>query len=254
MSDPTPVAPADRLIDAVQRLAHAGTLDEVMVIVNETARGLSGADGACFVLRDGEQCYYADEDAVGPLWKGKRFPLHTCVSGWVMTHRQPAVIPDVFADGRVPHDVYRRTFVKSLVMVPMRTLGPVGAVGAYWAVPDAPTAEAVRWLQSLADAAALALEYVRTQDEERAAREQAAALRAENARLRADAEAGGGEPGGEVRCCFVTHRYLMGGKWVTADAVLEEWFGVKVLYDLSPEGKARLAAETPRPPARVKVG
>ena len=56
------------LIDAIQRLALATTLDEVVEIVRVTARRLTGADGATFVLRDGDQCYYVDESAVSPLW------------------------------------------------------------------------------------------------------------------------------------------------------------------------------------------
>ena len=42
---------------------------------------LVGADGATFVLRDGDCCYYVDEDAISPLWKGQRFPLEACISG-----------------------------------------------------------------------------------------------------------------------------------------------------------------------------
>ena len=30
-------------------------------------------------LREGR---YADEDAIGKLWKGQRFPMSTCISGW----------------------------------------------------------------------------------------------------------------------------------------------------------------------------
>lgn len=40
-----------------------------------------GADGATFVQRDGEFCYYADESAIKPLWKGSRFLLTECISG-----------------------------------------------------------------------------------------------------------------------------------------------------------------------------
>ena len=46
-----------------------------MDIVRHAARQLVGADGATFVLRDGDKSFYADEDAIAPLWKGLRFPL-----------------------------------------------------------------------------------------------------------------------------------------------------------------------------------
>lgn len=71
----------------MQELSLARDLDAIMAIVRRAARELTQADGATFVLREGAQCYYADEDAVAPLWKGKRFPLEACISGWVMLNR-----------------------------------------------------------------------------------------------------------------------------------------------------------------------
>ncbi|MBU6443613.1 MAG: GAF domain-containing protein [Alphaproteobacteria bacterium] len=103
-----------------------------MYIVRGSARAIFDADGVTFVLRDGNQCHYADEDAIGPLWKGQRFPMQTCISGWCMLNRQTAVIADIFEDERIPHDVYRRTFVKSLIMAPAGSGTAVAAIGAYW--------------------------------------------------------------------------------------------------------------------------
>src|ERR1043166_734932 len=134
------------LVETVQRLSLARDRATVQEIVRRAARRLTGADGATFVLRDGDRCHYADEDAIAPLWKGQRFPMSACISGWAMLHRRSAVIPDIYADDRIPHDAYRRTFVKSLVMVPIRTLEPVGAIGTYWATPHAPTTAEVRLL------------------------------------------------------------------------------------------------------------
>ena len=149
------------LVEVVQRLSLARDLATVQEIVRRSARLLTGADGATFVLRDGDRCHYADEDAIEPLWKGQRFPMSACISGWSMLNRQPAVIEDIYADDRIPHDAYRPTFVKSLVMVPIRTLDPVGAIGNYWATRHQPTAAEVRLLQALADTTAVAMENVR---------------------------------------------------------------------------------------------
>lgn len=113
------------LVEVVQRLALARDLPAIQQVVRTPARRLSAADGATFVLRDGDRCHDADEDAIAPLWKGQRFPMSACVSGWAMLNRRPAVIPDIYADARTPHAAYRPTFVKSLVMVPIRTLDPV---------------------------------------------------------------------------------------------------------------------------------
>jgi diguanylate cyclase (GGDEF)-like protein len=149
------------LIEVVEHLSRARTLDEVQAVVSAAARRLTGADGATFVLRIDDQCFYADEDAVAPLWKGQRFPLTACVSGWAMLNRRAAVIPDIYDDERVPIDAYRPTFVKSLVMVPVRPTDPLGAIGNYWAEHHDPTAEEMEILQALANCAAIAVEHVR---------------------------------------------------------------------------------------------
>lgn len=148
------------LIDTVQQLSLARNLETVTGVVRTTARKLTGADGAAFVLRENDLCYYADEDAISPLWKGQRFNMDTCISGWAMLNRQPVVIEDIYADDRIPHDAYRPTFVKSLAMVPIRTMEPIGAIGNYWATQRMPTAAEVMLLQSLADITSVSIENV----------------------------------------------------------------------------------------------
>jgi PAS domain S-box-containing protein len=155
----------EELIEAVKALSQARTLDDVAAVVRAFARRLVGADGATFVLRRGGQCDFVDEDAIGPLWKGQRFPLEASVSGWTMARREAVVIPDVFRDERVPVDAYRSTFVKSLAMVPIGLGDPVGAIGVYWGSPHEATEEEVRLIQTLADASASALEVVRLLEE-----------------------------------------------------------------------------------------
>jgi len=150
----------EQLVSIVQRLSTARDLPSVMEVVRGAARSLTGADGATFVLREGELCFYADEDAVGPLWKGQRFPLTACISGWAMLNKRAAVIEDIYADSRIPHDAYRPTFVKSLVMMPIRTIDPIGAIGCYWAKRRQPTDDEVRVLSALADTTAVAIENV----------------------------------------------------------------------------------------------
>jgi K+-sensing histidine kinase KdpD len=175
-----------RLLQAVQDLSHVRTLKEIMEIVRHAARELTGADGASFVLRDNEQCYYADEDAIGPLWKGQRFPLSACISGWAMLNKKSAVIADIYNDPRVPVDAYRPTFVKSLVMVPIRTEAPVGAIGNYWATPHTATAEEVELLQALANTTAVAMENVTVYAElEQRVRDRTLQLESANSELEA---------------------------------------------------------------------
>ena len=174
----------ERLVVVVQELSLARDLGTVAAIVRRAARELTGADGATFILRDVDKCHYVDEDAIGPLWKGRKFPMTSCISGWAMIHRREAVIEDIYADPRIPHDAYRPTFVKSLAMVPVRTLDPIGAIGNYWAQQRQPTQQEVRLLQALADTTAVALENVQVYAElEKRVRDRTAELESVNKEL-----------------------------------------------------------------------
>ena len=178
----------EHLIEIVQRLSLAQNLEEIMAIVRTSARELFGADGASFILREGEMCFYADEDAIGPLWRGQRFPLNICISGWVMNNRTAVTIPDIYQDPRIPVDAYRSTFVRSLAMVPIRTQNPIGAIGNYWATSYTPTAAQLKTLQALADSTAVAMENVRVHQElEERVRQRTEELEAVNEELRAEA-------------------------------------------------------------------
>lgn len=138
----------------LERLESAYSLAQVMEMVTHSARLLLAADGITFVLREGELCYYAEEDSISPLWKGSRFPLDACISGWCMKQRRRVAISDIYLDERIPHDAYRPTFVKSLAMVPVVEVDAIAAMGAYWATRyDASEADLIL-LQKIADAVA----------------------------------------------------------------------------------------------------
>jgi signal transduction histidine kinase len=185
----TSVAGVELLIAAVEQLALSRELAQVTSIVRAAARRLANADGATFVLRDQGQSYYVDEDAIEPLWKGRRFPLEACVSGWSMIERQAAIIPDIYADPRVPVEAYRPTFVRSMVMVPIRRGDPVGAIGIYWKEPTTPSPTQVRLLSALADSTSVAMENIRVYSElEARVRERTVQLEATNRELSAFAD------------------------------------------------------------------
>lgn len=149
------------LVETIEQLSSARSVEDVADIIRIRAREISGADGVTFVLRDGEFCHYLDEAAIGPLWKGQRFPLETCISGWAMMNGRSAVIPDIYLDDRIPHDAYRPTFVKSLVMTPVRPEDPIAAIGAYWKDVRDPLPSELASLQAIARATATALENLR---------------------------------------------------------------------------------------------
>lgn len=144
--------------DTLERLAGAVTLEEVQRIIRTKARSSLVAHGATLVLLDGDLCYYADEDSMSPLWKGQRFPVENCISGWAMMNRQTVAIRDVRFDSRIPQEAYRPTFVRSLLMAPILRPAPLGAIGCYWAVPHTATPAETETLESLARVAGEALE------------------------------------------------------------------------------------------------
>jgi two-component sensor histidine kinase len=152
------------LVDAVESLSAARSVADIAAVVRSAARRLSGADGVTVVLREGDQCHYLDEDAIAPLWKGRRFPLSACISGWVMLRGTTAVIPDIYVDDRIPTEAYRPTFVKSLVMTPVGLPTPQAAIGAYWAERRNPSSREIKALSAMARATATALENVRLID------------------------------------------------------------------------------------------
>ena len=172
------------LNEAVKDLAAARSLEEILALVRVATRRLARSDGSTFIVREGELCHYLDEDAIGPLWKGMRFPADSCIGGWAMIHRQTVAIPDIRLDERIVQERYAPTFVRSLVMVPIRGSEPLGAIGAYWSTVHAPAPMEIQLLETLADAAAIAFENVSLVDglEQRVA-ERTAQLKAVNSEL-----------------------------------------------------------------------
>lgn len=231
MLAPDAVTSASLLIQAVQEVSRATSLPDIIRVVNRTARIGAAADGVSFVLRDGDKCFYAEEDSIAPLWKGRRFPMNECVSGWTMLHRQAAVIPDITLDLRIPQDAYRPTFVRSLVMVPIRSQAPLGAIGAYWATIRTFSPALVHWLQALADATSAGMEAVRAASE-------ASALRRAGGLI---AEA---NPAAEtLRMCSWTKRLFHNGQWMSIEAFLRTRYGLEVTHGMSEDALSRFKQE-----------
>ena len=62
------------LVQVSRRLEASRSLDEIVTILRDTARQIAGSDSIAVVLREGDCCHYVTEDAIGYLWRGKRFP------------------------------------------------------------------------------------------------------------------------------------------------------------------------------------
>lgn len=188
-----PTAPTDLvpdLVRTVQQLAACRDIPAIAHCACQAARRLTGCDGVTFVQVDGDSVRYIDEDVVSPLWKGQRFPFASCICGWAITHHEQVVIPDVELDARIPIELYRRTFARSLCIVPIRAHDPLGAIGAYWSTTHSPSAHELEVLQAIADTTIVAMENVRLHAGVQAELEQRRATERELRRAIAAAEAG----------------------------------------------------------------
>lgn len=148
------------LAQAMESLAACTSMDDISRETRTAARALTGADGITVVLRENRMVRYIDEDAISPLWKGQAFPIAQCISGLAMLGRETIIIDDIFADPRVPHDLYAQTFVKSMAMAPVRRADPIASIGAYWAAKRTPTDIEIACLEGMAQAVSVAIEFM----------------------------------------------------------------------------------------------
>jgi signal transduction histidine kinase/CheY-like chemotaxis protein len=158
------VSDVEALLRCARELAPVRTVEEVADLACTLGRRLAEADGVCLVLRDGSFVHYLAEDAVAPLWQGKRFPIEQCLSGWVIVHGFTAAVPDIERDARVPLVLYRNTFVRSLVLVPVSAPdegGPFAAIGAYWKSVGGAGPRTIALLEGLAVDVGIALANAR---------------------------------------------------------------------------------------------
>lgn len=141
------------IISTINQLAKADDIGLLQTIVANAARKLVKAQGTTFVLRENNFCHYVEEDTDTPLWKGSRFPFEKCITGWVMLNKEAAIIPDISQDPRVPLELYKKTFVKSLAIFPANLHNPPFAIGCYWSTLHTPDHEEIQLIQTLAEAA-----------------------------------------------------------------------------------------------------
>jgi PAS domain S-box-containing protein len=176
-------------LQIAQDFARLEGWDQTMAAAVQSVRKLTGAQGSNIVIKEGEKVFYAEEEAVEPLWKGKRFAANSSIAGWAILNRRTAIIEDVLGDTRVQPDFYRETFVKSLIMVPIRREDPIGVIGAYWNCARAPAPREIALLEWLAELTAIAFASASRMEElRRAVREHSQAeerLRESEARFHA---------------------------------------------------------------------
>jgi diguanylate cyclase (GGDEF)-like protein len=150
-----------RLTTIVKKLSLSQNLEQVSEIVLQEARAISKSEGATFVLKEKEFCFYKDEYSNFPLWKGQYLPLDKCICGWAMNEGKVVNIPDILLDSRIVQENYQHTSVKGLLVIPILPTNSIGAIGMYWTKVHKPNDHTIHLLQALADVTAIAIEKVR---------------------------------------------------------------------------------------------
>lgn len=145
---------------AVREMSSAARGADVIDILRTATKALTGATGVTVVAREGGLCHYLADDSQDALWSDQRFPMESCISGWAMLNGAPAVISDIYEDERIPHDVYRPTFVRSLVMTPIGEGRAFAAFGAYWDTVRQHPQRDIEILEALGSCASAAFERI----------------------------------------------------------------------------------------------
>lgn len=148
------------LVRAIELLRSARTIEDMVDTVRSCARRIADSEGVTVVLRRGDRVHYVAEDAVSPLWTGLDFPMGSCISGIAMLERRTIIIPDIYADPRVPHAAYSPTFVQSMAMFPVGGAEPMAAIGAYWDLAGEIDPESIKLMSALARSVSAALENI----------------------------------------------------------------------------------------------
>ncbi|MFW5757858.1 MAG: PAS domain S-box protein, partial [Bacteroidota bacterium] len=149
-----------QIINIINQISKAGNTELLQLIVAKAARKLVNAKGTTFVIRDEGFCHYVEENTDSKLWKGKKFPLEKCITGWVMLNKQPAIVEDIYQDERIPTELYEKTFVKSLAVFPANEKDPKFVIGCYWEKKYSPNEEEIRFMKTLAEAANIGYESI----------------------------------------------------------------------------------------------
>jgi hypothetical protein len=142
------------LVNAVKSLSSAHSMEEIQKVASSAARALLRCDGAELLLREG--------DSYRSI--GEPFPLENWISSAALAKEQIAVVSDLGADPRVPKDLPKDIFIKSFVVVSVNPDDPLAVLVYHWRREYVPVAKEIQLLQTLADAAAQAIQNIQLVD------------------------------------------------------------------------------------------
>jgi GAF domain-containing protein len=170
---------ADRLqllYEINRRLTTFADLDELVRYATRRTCELFAADGCALLLldRDRREFYFpvasqsATQQAAQDRLAEIRFPAGQGIAGWVLTHDQALMVPDVGADTRFYAGVDQATHMttRAVLCAPLRS--PSGNIGVLEVVNPAPgalAAEDLEFLDALAADIAVAYEKAMLYDQ-----------------------------------------------------------------------------------------
>lgn len=115
-----------KLLEITQDLASTLELDTLLKKIVNAAANLCAAEAASILLYDQfkEQLYFqATSNLEAPVMRGLNVPIDSSLAGWVLTHKEAVIIPDVSKDPRYFEEIAKVTNIstKSLLGIPLVT-------------------------------------------------------------------------------------------------------------------------------------
>ena len=153
------VARMERVIAVSQTLAATLDQDRLLRLVIEAARDLVGAEAASILLFDSLSSELHFEASTGPEpseLAGVAVPLESSVAGWIVSHREPLLVPDTSREPRWNPSVDNLIAFasRSIVGVPLiahgETLGALEAINKVNGEFEADDVGTLQWLAALA--------------------------------------------------------------------------------------------------------
>jgi len=125
------------LLDISRDLASTLDLDNLLKRIAQAASDLSNAQAASILLYDEiKQELYFDTttNLEEPLMRGLVVPVESSIAGWVVTHRQPLIIPDTQKDPRHYDNIAKSTNVTTTSMIAVPLIAKEKMIGVLEAI------------------------------------------------------------------------------------------------------------------------
>ncbi len=125
------------LLEISRDLASTLDLNTLLNHIAQAASDLSGAQAASILLYDEtEQLLYFDAatNLEAPLMRGLVVPVDNSIAGWIVTHRQPLIIPDTQKDPRHYGNIAKSTNVTTTSMLGVPLVAKDKVIGVLEAI------------------------------------------------------------------------------------------------------------------------